>query len=329
MRAVVLVGGEGTRLRPLTLDTPKQLLPVAGVPMIEWVIGHLVEQGISDVVLSMGYRPDAFREAYPDAHCAGAKVQYAVEPELLDTAGAIRFAATEAGIDETFVVVNGDVLTELDIRSLATAHAERQAEATISLTPVDDPSRFGVVPTDESGRVTAFIEKPRLEDAPTNLINAGTYVLEPTVLDRIPSGRRVSIERETFPQLVEAGTLFAVSSEAYWLDTGTAAAYVQANIDRIPDDVLVAPSASVASGATVTTAVIGDGCCVEDGAVVDRAVLLPGARVASGATVRRSVVGWGASVGAGADIDDYTLIGRGGEVPSGATLSGARVPESG
>lgn len=329
MRAVVLVGGEGTRLRPLTLDTPKQLLPVAGAPMIEWVVGHLVDQGISDVVFSMGYRPDAFREAYPDGHCAGAKVEYAIEAEPLDTAGAIRFAATDAGIDETFVVVNGDVLTELDIRSLTAAHAEQLAEATISLTPVDDPSRFGVVPTDASGRVTAFIEKPRREDAPTNLINAGTYVLEPSVLDRIPSGRRVSIERETFPQLVEAGTLFAVPSDAYWLDTGTAAAYVQANIDRIPDDVLVAPSASIASGAMVTTAVVGDGCCVDDGAVVDHAVLLAGARVAAGATVRRSVVGWGASVGSGADVDDYTLIGRGAEVPAGVTLSGARVPDPG
>lgn len=329
MRAVVLVGGEGTRLRPLTLDAPKQLLPVAGTPMIEWVVGHLVDQGISDVVLSMGYRPDAFREAYPDAHCAGAKIEYAVEAEPLDTAGAIRFAATEAGIAETFLVVNGDVLTELDIRALTFAHAERQAEATISLTPVDDPSRFGVVPTDASGRVTAFIEKPRREDAPTNLINAGTYVLEPTVLERIPSGRRVSIERETFPQLVETGRLFAVPSQAYWLDTGTAAAYVQANIDRIPGDVLISPSASVASGAMVTTAVIGDGCCVEDGAVVDHAVLLAGARVASGATVRHSVIGWGASVGAGAEVDDYTLVGRGAAVPSGATLTGARVPDPG
>ena len=327
MRAVVLVGGEGTRLRPLTLDTPKQLLPVAGVPMIEWVVRHLVEQGISDLVFSMGYRPDAFSEAYPDSHCAGAKIEYAVESEPLDTAGAIRFAATEAGIDETFVVVNGDVLTELDIRSLTAAHTDRHAEATISLTPVDDPSRFGVVPTDASGRVTAFIEKPPRDEAPTNFINAGTYVLEPSVLDRIPSGRRVSIERETFPQLVEAGTLFAVPSEAYWLDTGTAKTYVRANLDRIPDDVLVAPSAGVASTAAVTTAVIGEACCVEDGAVVEEAVLLDGARVASGATVRRSVVGWGASVGSGADVGDYTLIGRGAEVGAGSVLAGARVPD--
>ena len=221
MRAVVLVGGEGTRLRPLTLTTPKQMLPIVEEPMIERVMGHLADHGIDDAVLSLGYRPDAFINAYPGGSIGGVHVSYAVEPTPLDTAGAIGFAARHVGVDETFVVVNGDVLTDSDMSALIEFHRLRGAEATISLTPVDDPSAFGVVPTDEQGRVQAFIEKPPRDEAPTNLINAGTYVLEPSVLDRIPKDRRVSVERETFPALVEAGTLYALGSDAYWLDTGT------------------------------------------------------------------------------------------------------------
>ena len=209
MKAVVLVGGEGTRLRPLTLSAPKQMLPIVGVPMIERVLGHLASHGIDDAVLSLGYLPDAFTEAYPDGRVAGMGVTYAVEPEPLDTAGAVRFAAAFAGIDETFVVVNGDVLTDLDLTALVAFHRERGAEGTIALHPVADPSAFGVVPTDDDGRVQAFVEKPPRDEAPTNEINAGTYVLEPSVLGRIPEGGRVSIERETFPAMVRDGGLFA------------------------------------------------------------------------------------------------------------------------
>src|SRR5579863_9170996 len=205
MRAVILVGGEGTRLRPLTYSVPKQMLPVAEVPLIERVLAHLVGHGVTDVVLSLGYRPDAFIDAFPDGTCAGATLAYAVEEEPLDTAGAIRYAAVSAGIDGTFLVFNGDVLSDLDVTALVAFHQERGAEGTVALTPVEDPSAFGVVPTDGEGRVVAFIEKPRRQDAPTNLINAGTYVLQPAVLARIPGGRRVSIERETFPALVGEG----------------------------------------------------------------------------------------------------------------------------
>ena len=227
MRAVVLVGGEGTRLRPLTLTTPKQMLPIVEQPMIERVLGHLATHGIDDAVLSLGYRPDAFINAYPSGTIAGVALTYAVEPTPLDTAGAIRFAANHAGIDDTFVVVNGDVLTDSDISALIDFHRSSGAEGTISLTPVEDPSAFGVVPTDPQGRVEAFIEKPPRDEAPTNYINAGTYVFETSVLDRIPADRRVSIERETFPALVESGTLYALGSEAYWLDTGTPDAYLR------------------------------------------------------------------------------------------------------
>ncbi len=160
MRAVVLVGGLGTRLRPLTTSMPKQMLPVVHLPMVERVLAHLALHGIEDAVLSLGYRPDAFVSAYPDGHCAGVSMHYAVEPEPRDTAGAVRFAADHAGIEERFLVVNGDILTDLDVGKLIKFHDRNGAEGTIALHQVDDPSAFGVVPTDHDGRVAAFIEKP-------------------------------------------------------------------------------------------------------------------------------------------------------------------------
>ncbi len=333
MKAIVLVGGFGTRLRPLTLTTPKQMLPVVGVPMIERVVAKLAANGVTDAILSLGYRPDAFLEAYPDDRCAGVRLHYAVEPEPLDTAGAVRFAATEAGVDSRFIVLNGDVLTDLDVAALWALHAERGAEATIALTPVDDPSRYGVVPIAADGRVEAFIEKPPPGEAPTNWINAGTYVLEPSVLDRIPAGRKVSIERETFPRLVEDGSLFALQSSAYWVDAGTPATYLQVQLDYVDGlrgqaEPAVHPSAVVEDGATVEHAVVMAGATVAAGATVRDSVLLPGATVGAGAEVDGSIVGEGSVVGAGASLRDLTVTGLGAEVPAGATLVGARVPDA-
>jgi mannose-1-phosphate guanylyltransferase len=233
VRAVLLVGGFGTRLRPLTLTRPKQMRPVVHRPMIEHVVGHLAGHGVDDVVLSLGYRPDAFRHGYPDGRCAGVSLHYAVEPEPLDTAGAIRFAALDAGIAERFLVVNGDVLTDLDVTRFLAFHERAGAEGTIALHKVSDPSRYGVVPTDAHGRVTEFVEKPPPGEAPTDLINAGTYVLEPSVLDRIDGTRRVSVEREVFPAMVADGTLFALDDESYWIDTGTPQEYIQAQLDLL------------------------------------------------------------------------------------------------
>ena len=233
MRAVVLVGGFGTRLRPLTLHTPKQMLPVVNRPMIERVVERLAEHGVSQAVLAMGYRPDAFQAAYPDGRCAGVDLHYAIEPEPRDTAGAIRFAALDAGIAERFLVLNGDILTDLDLGGLLALHERSGAEGTIALHRVDDPSAFGVVPTDDVGRVTAFIEKPPRDEAPTNLINAGTYVLEASVLDRIEPDVPVNVERVTFPAMVADGSLFAFDGDTYWLDAGTPATYLAANLDLI------------------------------------------------------------------------------------------------
>ncbi len=328
----MLVGGFGTRLRPLTLTRPKQMLPVVDRPMIERVVGTLASHGVTEAVLSLGYRPDAFVEAYPDGRCAGIELHYVVEPEPLDTAGAVRFAARSAGIDETFVVVNGDVLTDLDLSALWKLHHERGGEGTIALTPVDDPSRYGVVPTDDEGRVEAFVEKPPPGTAPTNWINAGTYVLEPSVIDRIPDGRKVSIERETFPAMVEDGSLFAVPSDAYWVDAGTPATYLQAQLDLVDGvrgtpERAISAEALVADAAVVEHSVVMAHAVVEPGAVVRDSVLLVGARVAAGAHVHGSVVGAGAVVGPDADLRDLSVIGDFVHVPAGSVLHGARLPD--
>ena len=331
MRAVVLVGGFGTRLRPLTNTRPKQMLPIVNRPMIEHVVGHLAAHGIDDVVLSMGYRPDAFAAAYPSGRCAGARLHYAVEPEPLDTAGAVRFAALDAGIDGRFLVVNGDVLTDLDLTAFIAFHRARGAEGTIHLHPVDDPSRFGVVPTDDDGKVLAFVEKPPRDEAPTNLINAGTYVFEPSVLDRIPGGRKVSVERETFPAMAADGTLYACQGSTYWLDTGTPEQYIQAQLDLL-DGVRGAKvdgidrSAEVSPGAVVVRSVVGPGAVVESGAVVEGSVLLRGARVRSGAVVTDSVLGESAEIAPGASVVGGTVVGDGEVVEGGVRLDGARVP---
>ncbi|MGH9156889.1 MAG: sugar phosphate nucleotidyltransferase [Acidimicrobiales bacterium] len=353
MRAVVLVGGLGTRLRPLTLTTPKQMLPVAEVTMIERVLAHLGGHGVTDVVLSMGYRPDAFLAAFPEDRCAGLPLTYAVEPSAMDTGGAIAFAARHAGIDDTFLVVNGDVLTDLDIGALVALHRSRPASATIALTPVSDPSAFGVVPTGADGRVTAFIEKPPAGQAPTNLVNAGFYVVEPSVLDAIPAERRVNVETETFPALVAGGTLYAQPSDAYWIDTGSPALYLRANLDhlaglrgeapapgarrtsdgggwtlggpvldaRLTGGSLVGDAAYVAKGSTVSGSVVGAGARV-DRATISGSVLMPGAVVHAGATVEDSILGPGSVVGEGAVVRGLTVVGGGVAVAPGARLDG-------
>jgi len=325
VKAVILVGGEGTRLQPLTLTTPKQMLPVAGRPMIERVVAHLACHGIDQVVLALGYRPAAFLRAYPGGRCAGVELIYAVEPEPLDTAGAIGFAARFAAIDETFVVVNGDVITDLHVGSLIAFHRQRGAEATIALTPVDDPSRYGVVCMDADGKVTEFIEKPPAAEAPTNLINDGTYVLEPTVLDGLPAGRRVSIERETFPALVKRGRLYAVAYDADWIDAGTPATYLAISLAMAErEGGGIAPEARVHRRARVVDSVVEAGAVIDEDAVVEGSVIFSGARVGPEASVRGSILGHDVVVGRGARVEELTVVGDRGVVEEGEALAGAR-----
>lgn len=358
MRAVVLVGGQGTRLRPLTYTLPKQMLPVAEMPMIERVVRHLGAHGVEEAVLSLGYRPDPFFDTFPGDRCGGVRIVYAVEPEPLDTAGAIRFAAAAAGIEsETFVAVNGDVLTDVDVGGLVDFHRRSGAQATIHLIRVADPSAFGVVGTRPGGQVERFVEKPPPGEEPDNTVNAGTYVIEGAVLASIPPDRRVSIERETFPALAAAGTLYALASDCYWLDTGTPEKYLRAQLDLVsgvrpgpptPDAVaradgvwtigdpvidgsvrapaLVGAAAFVQHGADVELSVVGSGARVHDGAVVRGSVLLPGAVVRAGARVEDSIVGGGSVVGEGARLSAMSVVGEGVEVAPGLELAGARIP---
>jgi mannose-1-phosphate guanylyltransferase len=293
------------------------MLPVAGRPMIERVLAQLAAHGVDEAVLSLGYRPDAFIQAYPGGTAAGVKLVYAVEDQPLDTAGAIRFAAHHAGLVETFVVVNGDVLTDLDISALVGQHREKSAEATIALTPIENPSAFGVVPTDDDGRVTAFIEKPAPGEAPTNLINAGTYVFEPTVLDRIPGGRRVSVERETFPAMVADGSLYAMASDARWFDAGTPAAFIAASLAYAP---------KVGNNPAVVDSVLGARVSIADGARIEGSVVFDDVVVGADAVVRNSIVGRGARVEPGASVTRLSVIGEGAVVPAGANLDGDRLP---
>ena len=332
MRAVVLVGGFGTRLRPLTSDLPKQMLPIVDRPMIEHVVGHLAAHGVEEVVLSLGFLPDAFRDAYSDGRCAGIPLHYAVEPEPLDTAGAIRFAAEDAGIDEAFLVLNGDVLTDLAVDELIVFHRASGAEATVSLTPVDDPSRYGVVPTDADGRVTGFVEKPPAGAAPCNWINAGTYVFEPSVIDRIEPGRRVSVEREVFPAMADEGVLYGVRSEAYWVDTGTPETYLGVQLDlldgvRGPARSGVDDAAEIHPGATVRRSVIGPGAVVAEGSRVCDSVVMAGSRIGEGAVVDGSLVGRNATIGPDAQVLGLSVVGHGAEVVAGEHLAGDCRPE--
>ena len=332
MKAVVLVGGFGTRLRPLTLTRPKQMLPLLDRPMLEHVVGALGGQGVTTAVLSLGYKPDVFLAAYPDGVCAGVELQYAVEPEPLDTAGAIRFAADSAGIDSTFLAVNGDVISEIAISELLEVHERVGATATLALTPVADPARFGVVVTDAAGRVEEFVEKPPPGEAPSNWINAGCYVMSPEILGLIPADRPVSVERETFPQLVAEAALYAVGSDAYWLDCGTPEAYLQAHLDLVSGyrgmiARALAADASVSEAAQITESVVM-GRATIGAARLHRSVVLAGAQIHDGAEVSDSIVGPGATVGAAARVTGGTVLGDDAVVEPGEILDGARRPDS-
>lgn len=339
MKALILVGGEGTRLRPLTATMPKPLLPVANVAFVERTLRRLAEVGCDEVVLSTCYKSEAFDHL---ARVSDVTVRTVVEDEPLGTGGAIGWAAR--GFGERFLVLNGDVLTDVDLAWVISCHAGFGAEATIVLTPVVDPSRFGVVPTDAGGRVLEFVEKPAPGTAPTNMINAGTYVCEPAMLERIPSGRAVSVEREVFPEMAAAGVLYGLPSEAYWLDFGTHATYLQANLDclagklrepvpgretepgvHLDDDVEtgtgadIRPGAAIGAGTTVGAgamvgpdAVVGADVVVGECAEVTRSVLLDGAVVGAEARLDGVVVGIGGSVAAG------SVLGPGSVVPPGA-----------
>jgi mannose-1-phosphate guanylyltransferase len=314
VQAIVLVGGQGTRLRPLTETVPKPALTLIDRPllayMIEWLAGH----GVAEVVLACGFLPDVLRRALAgEEERAGVGIRYLVEPEPLGTAGAIRFAADALGDDlgETFLALNGDVLTDLDLTALLGAHRERAAVATIALHPVEDSSPYGLVRSGPDGEVLEFREKTG-EAAPGE-VNAGIYVLERSVLDPIPPGRSVSIERDVFPRLADGG-LHGLRLDGYWMDIGTPERYRQASWDILEGrvrtwveptapGVYVAAAAEVAADATIgPRAVVGPGCRIGAGAELRESVLLDRCTVGEGARVVESILSPGVEVAAGAEL---------------------------
>lgn len=322
MKALILAGGLGTRLRPLTNTRPKHLLPIANRPHIEHVFDLLQRHGVDEVVLLTSYLAEAFETTVSQAASRGLTVRVTHEEEPLGTAGALR-NAEEFASDGTFLVFNGDVLMDIDLGEVLEFHRDRGAEATIVLTPVDDPSEYGVVPTEPGGRVLGFIEKPPRDEAPTNLINAGIYVLEPSVLERIPRGEVWSAERQLFPGLVEEGArLFAVGAESYWMDIGTPEKFLQANLDalsgryrdaQLPEltgGSLIGEGAKIDGDAQVSSASIGEGAVIAAGAVVEESVLLPRAVVEAGAIVRRSILGEASIASKDATLTGITLEDR-------------------
>ena len=310
--AVILVGGQGTRLRPLTDRTRKDMLALVDRPLLAYTFEHLARHGVERAIVSCGHLPDQIQAAFGDRHGRLA-LEYAVEDEPLGTGGAIGFAAR--GLDGSFFALNGDSLREADLDALVAFHRSTGAKATILLTPVADPSRYGLVRTAADGRVESFLEKPRPEEIDTDLINAGFYVLEPDVLELIPPDRAVSIEREVFPALAAEGSVYGAALPGYWLDVGTPESYLQAHRDVLerlfpsevgdalgPDFTFVDPTAEVHPGARLVPPVyVGPGAVVEDGARLGSlAVLGAGSRLARAGVVESAVVGSHAVVGAGA-----------------------------
>lgn len=319
MKALILAGGFGTRLRPLTYTRPKHLLPIVNRPHIEHVLDMLLASDITEVVLTTSYLAQAFAAVAASANERGMMLEVTHEKEPLDTAGALKHAAPVIG-DETFLAFNGDILSDLDLRIAVRQHSSAAAEGTIVLTPVEDPSAYGVVPTDRDGRVLGFIEKPAPGTAPTNMINAGVYVLEPSVLDRIPPSIPYNAERQLFPQLAAAGRLFAFPTDAYWMDIGTPEKYLQANLDALrgsfkteaveapgPVSVIAGAGATVAPTAAVSLSCLGDGVEIADNCIVERSVLLPQVAVGEGAELVACVVGEGARIAPGTRLSGAAI----------------------
>jgi NDP-sugar pyrophosphorylase family protein len=317
LKAVVLVGGEGTRLRPLTETIPKPLLPFMNRAFLDQVLDHLAEYGVDEAICSSPYLESMFHGFLESRRGVPPKVRWITEMEPLGTAGAI--AGAREHLDQTFLALNGDVLTDLDLGALLAFHRERGARATIALSSVDDARAFGLVETDPRGRVLAFREKPA--DPVPGTINAGTYVLEPEVLERIPVGTMVSIERETYPELIEDGEpVFGFEGDGYWLDVGTPEAYLAAHLDALDGRIegyrglrgpVLAADAAIEPGAVVGThVVLGPSAAVTAGARVDRAVLHQGARVGVDAVVEDSILGPGSVVEDGAELRAGVLAER-------------------
>ena len=335
MKAVVLVGGEGTRLRPLTATVPKPLIPVMDRAFLDHVLDLLARHGVDEVALSSPYLEETFRPFVSGRAASGRAptVRWITETEPLGTGGAILNALDELGTGEPVLALNGDILTDLDLTEMCAFHRASGASVTISLTHVDDARPFGLVPTDADGRVVEFLEKPA--DPVPGDVNAGTYVLDPAVLHGFARGTNLSVERQIFPSVIADGRpVYGFLSDAYWMDLGTPAQYLRGHFDILEGRVRglsypapwVHPSAEVDLRAHLGRwVVVGAGASIAEDSSVEDSVLHPGARIGPGARVVGSIVGSNALVGAGATVLD-SVLGAGASVPAGATAEAARIP---
>jgi mannose-1-phosphate guanylyltransferase len=333
-QAVLLVGGEGRRLRPLTDTRPKPMMTLVDRPFVTHQLDHLRRHGIHDVIFSCGYRPEALEAHFGDGSAFDMRLAYVVDPEPLGTAGAVKNAESLLTGDRV-LVFNGDILTDLDLDALAAQHLERGSAGTIALTPVEEPWAYGLVRLHPNREVEAFLEKPtpdELRPGEPFLINAGTYLLEREVVERMPAGRKCSIEREVFPDEAARMGLYGFPSECYWRDIGTPTSYRHAHLDVLSGAVrtesptgtcYLGPGATVAEDADVgPLASLGAGAVVEPGARVERSVIGDGARIERGAAVADAIVGAGATIGEGAVLADGVVVGDDAVIGAGNRLRG-------
>jgi mannose-1-phosphate guanylyltransferase len=348
VQALILAGGEGTRLRPLTYTTPKPVMPLAGRPFLSFMLDWAHSHGVDEVILSCGFLSDDVKRVLGDIY-DGMRLRYVVEEEPLGTAGPVRLALDEGVLADRLIVLNGDVLTDIDLSAELAQHADTGARATLALYPVDDTASYGVVPTDSEGRVEAFLEKSEGE-APTNRINAGSYVIEREVIESIPAGRPVSFEREVFPALVGNG-LYGFAAEGYWIDIGTPERYLESTWNLLAGRVesklpprdetgsLVDESCLISGAHIGPQSVLGRHCSVGSDSRIERSVLHDRVTVGADATVRecvlaervrvgrRAVVEPGVMAGAGVVIGDKAVVGTGARLDPGVEVdAGGRVP---
>ncbi|MFC1869763.1 sugar phosphate nucleotidyltransferase [Chloroflexota bacterium] len=343
MKAVILVGGEGTRLRPLTCNIPKAMVPILNRPFLEHLLRYLEKHGVRDVILAMGYNPDPIRSHLGDGAQFGVRLTYLVEESPLGTAGAVKNA--EPLLDGPCVVFNGDILTEIDLTAMIKRHQAIKPRASIALTPVDNPTIYGVVETDARGMVQRFVEKPGWDEVTSNMINAGIYILEPEVLAHIPASTPFMFEHHVFPPLLKAGEpILSYPSDAYWIDIGTPEKYMQVHHDlllrsgntgiqtegeshihpaaRIEGPVLYGEECVIAEDAEIRgPVVLGPRCQIAKGAVIAGAILWESSQVKEGAMLRNCVIGSHSCVQKGCRILEDCVLGDNVTVGRGSTLA--------
>lgn len=344
MRAIVLVGGEGTRLRPLTWRTPKALVPVLGRPLLEHLLLNLKQHGVDSVILAMTHRSEAIRSEFGDGERLGLSIDYAYEDTPLGSGGAIAATAStwrnaEGGPwDESFLVVNGDIITDLDITAMLRHHREKSAVLSLSLHEVEDPSPFGVVDIDADTQIHRFVEKPKAEEAPSRLINAGTWIFEPRLIDMLDPTTFNRVEDGLFPSLCAAGEpVFGFHRPAYWGDVGNAEALLRVNLDMVTG--LVASPAASPTGPAIYIdetstieddahlegpVVVGAGCTIRAGATVTRSLLWDGVTVETEADVRDSILATGVTVGTAAQVAE-SVVAHGAAIAPNTALQGERI----